>query len=49
MSDLRPANPWLSSELKSLRENLIPNVLGNWDDLSEVRKSQLGEMGNFFL
>ena len=26
---------------------MIPKVLENWDDFSEVRKSQLGKMGNF--
>ena len=49
MSDLGPLNPLFNSHLKLLRENLIPKVLGNWDDLSEVRKCQFGEMGIFFL
>ena len=49
MSDLGPLNPLFNSHLKLLRENLIPKVLGNWDDLSEVMKSQLGEMGEFFV
>ena len=49
MFDLGRVNPLLSSQLKLQRENLILNVLGNWDDLSEVRKSQLGEIRNSFL
>ena len=48
MSDLDPVNPFFNSQLKSARENVIPKALGNWDDLSEVSKSQLGKMGNCF-
>ena len=47
ISGLGPVNPLFNCQLKSMKENLIPNVLGNWNYLSEVRKRQLGEMGNF--
>ena len=49
ISNLGPVTALFNSQLKPLRETLIPKVLGNWDDLSEVRKSQLGGMGSFFL
>ena len=49
MSDLGPVNSLFNSQLKLLKEHLIPKILGNWFDLSEFGKSQLDEMGNFLV
>ncbi|XP_057300254.1 uncharacterized protein LOC130630693 [Hydractinia symbiolongicarpus] len=48
MSDLGPINPLFNSQLKSLREKLLPNVVENWNYLSETQKTDMTDMGNFF-
>ena len=45
----RSSKPLFKTKLKSLRENLIPKLIGNWDGLSEVSKTELGEMGMLFV
>ena len=48
MSDLGPINPLFNSQLKSLREQLLPKVIGNWESLTESQKADMTDMGNFF-
>ena len=47
MSDLGPINPVFNCKLKVLREELLPKVTENWNDLSSVQKQQMGDMANY--
>ena len=49
MSDLGPVNPLFNSQLKSLREKLLPAGVENLSDLSDPERSAMGEIANFFL
>ena len=48
MSDLGPVNPLFNTELKVLRETLLPKAIDNWEQLSDSDKAGFAEMGNFF-
>ena len=48
MSDLGPVNPLFNALLKAYREELLPEVKDNWNELNESQQSELKEMGNFF-
>jgi len=48
MSDLGPVNPLCNALLKAYREELLPEVKDNWNELNESQQSELKEMGNFF-
>ena len=49
MSDLGPVNPLFNAQLKVLRESLLPKALHNWESLSDKRKNEISNMGNFFV
>ena len=48
MSDQGPINPIFNSQLKVLRETILPVAKENWETLSDVEKDELKKMGNFF-
>lgn len=48
MSDQGPINPSFNRELQSVREDLLPVAIKNWDNLSDLTKSQLSAMSNFY-
>ena len=48
MSDRASVNPLFQSKLKVYREQLLPNVIQNWDTLNQLEQTQMKEMGNFF-
>ncbi|XP_065641561.1 uncharacterized protein LOC136073625 isoform X1 [Hydra vulgaris] len=48
MSDLSSVNPLFNSQLKTLREKLLPIAISNWDFLSSNIKDNMKDMSNFF-
>ena len=49
MSDLGPVNPGFNTQLRLLRETLLPKAIDNWKNVSVDQKQQLTDMANFFL
>ena len=48
MSDLGPVNSLFNSKLEIIINELIPKVMSNWDDLEDIRKSEIIRIGNYF-
>ena len=48
MSDHFATNGVFNTLLESLRKELLPTVISNWDSLTDDEKECLGDMGNFF-
>nr|XP_047132372.1 uncharacterized protein LOC124811137 [Hydra vulgaris] len=48
MSYLSSVNPLFNSQLKTLREKLLPIAISNWDFLSSNVKDNMKDMSNFF-
>ena len=48
MSDLGPVNPLFNRLLQAFREELLPKVVDNWENLSTDQRNTFIEMGNFF-
>ena len=49
MGDQGPTNPQFNSKLTLYREELLPQVVGNWDQLSDTSREAMSDMGTFFL
>jgi hypothetical protein len=47
MSDKGPINPRFNKQLKTLREQLLPNVIDKWETFDEQLKNSLSDMCNF--
>lgn len=47
MSDKGPINPCFNKQLKTLREQLLPNVIDKWETFDEQLKNSLSDMCNF--
>ena len=48
MPDLSPVNPLFNSKLEIIRSELLSQVMSKWDDLEDIRKSEMIRMDNFF-
>ncbi|XP_048751175.2 uncharacterized protein LOC125662866 [Ostrea edulis] len=48
MSDQGATNPVFNRQLEELRENLLPDVIENWDEISEVNRLEIGKVSSFF-
>lgn len=48
MSDKCSVNHVFNSQLKALRSTLLPQVMEHWDELTDVQKEDMRDMGNFF-
>ena len=48
MSDKCSVNHVFNAQLKSLRADLLPTVIENWDSLTDDSKNELKDMGHFF-
>ena len=48
MPDHCETNGVFNTLLESLRKELLPSVISNWDSLTNDEKECLGDMGNFF-
>ena len=48
MSDQGSVNPCFNRQLQIFRESLLPDVLSNWEELSDNSKLEISSMGNFF-
>ena len=48
MSDQGPINPCFNSELKQMREELLPVAIDNWDSLNYENQQSFADMANFF-
>ena len=47
MSDRGPINPCFNKQLKTFREQLLPNVIDKWETFDEQLKNSLSDMCNF--
>ena len=48
MGDQGPTNPQFNSQVKHLREQLLPKVIDVWDSLDLETQTSISEMGNYF-
>ena len=48
MGDQGPTNPLFNAKLQELREELLPDVIENWESLSASSQKAIADMGNFF-
>ena len=48
MSGQGSVNPLFNTQLKCLREKLLPNAIENWDGLPETQRKDMTDMANFF-
>ena len=48
MSDQGPINPCFNSELKQMRETVLPTAIENWDSLTAENQQLFSDMANFF-
>ena len=48
MSDQGPINPCFNSELKQMRETVLPTAIENWDSLTAENQQSFSDMANFF-
>jgi len=48
MSDQSTTNPVFNRQLLELKQTLLPDVVENWDELSDVKKMEIGKISSFF-